>query len=381
MAQHKGVKDSGEFFVINPTSRKVTVPHAHKAIGAVGDHNSEQITFECPQMVDGHDVSQCARRYVTWVNVNGVIGHDALELTQVEKGTDGMIYLSWTVRGVLTEAKGIVQFSIHFEDVDENKQPIYSWGTTTCKDCEILDCINGLIATYEAVYVAGDALVFADYIPVTDGTAEINTTMIPEGQINITRNGKYDVGQFASAQVSVNAEEPEIYMNTSGEICASANGIVSTTLAHTLDSDLKSSNIRSGVEVFGIQGAYKTIDPANGTYEIFGGGMCYLQSQFIRDANDGGLQIRDYGEIISPADGTRGGANLECAVGGLVIVSGADKQDYFKVDLELSSGVEVVFKPKFQNDTAGEEWVTQKGSVIVRITEDNFKLVINCWRP
>ena len=106
MANHGGVRDSGEYFVINPASRKVTVPHAHKSIGTVGDHRSEQITFECPQMVDGHDITQCSHRYVTWINVNGEIGHDTLQIVQVENGADGMIYLSWTIRNLHHTAMG-----------------------------------------------------------------------------------------------------------------------------------------------------------------------------------------------------------------------------------------------------------------------------------
>ena len=141
MAKHGKIKDNGEYFIINPASRKITVPHAHKSISTVGDHNSEQITFECPQILDGHDVAQCTSRYVTWVNVKGEIGHDELEIMQVEQGKEGMIYLSWTIRNALTVAKGVIQFSIHFECNAEDGTTLYRWSTTTCKDCEILDIL------------------------------------------------------------------------------------------------------------------------------------------------------------------------------------------------------------------------------------------------
>ena len=228
MAKHGKIKDSGANFVIDPISRKVIVPHVHKSIGTVGDHNSEQITFMCPQIIDGHDVSQCESRYVTWVNANGISGHDELKISQVEQGAEGMIYLSWTIRNGLTATQGIIKFSVHFEDKDENNATSYRWSTTTCKDCDILDSINAVLGAYEAVYVAGDALVFADYNAVKDGTLRLDTNgLIPQGTMEITENGKYEVGRFAEVDVAVSAEIPEITIDENGKITAEANGVSS----------------------------------------------------------------------------------------------------------------------------------------------------------
>lgn len=231
MAKHRGIKDSGEYFVINPVSRKIIVPHAHKSIGTVGDHNSEQITFECPQIIDGHDISQCERRYVTWNNVNGEAGHDRLDIVEVEQGAEGMLYLSWTVRDGLTVAKGIVQFSVHFEDFDENGIRLYRWSTASCKDCDILDSVNEVLGAYEAVYVAGNALVFGDYNAVKGGTLEIKTDgIIPEGTLQINENGIYPVGEYAQVNVDV--------IN---------------------DPDLIPENIKSGVTIHGVTGTYNQL--------------------------------------------------------------------------------------------------------------------------
>ena len=240
MAKHGGIKDSGEYFVITPTSRKVTVPHIHKSIGTVGDHNSEQITFECPKIVDGHDVSQCANRYVTWVNVLGDVGHDELKVAQVEQGTEDTIYLSWTIRNALTAEKGIVQFSVHFEDTDENGATLYRWSTTTCKDCEILESINAVLGTYEAIYVAGDTLVISDYTPVKDGALKLDTNaLIPEGELAITNNGTYDVGKYAIAEVKV-----------------------------VDDPNLIPENIKQGVSIFGVKGSLVVPQAPSGTYPV-----------------------------------------------------------------------------------------------------------------
>ena len=200
MVNHGELKDSGEYFVIAPESRKVVIPHKRKAIGTVGDHNSEQITFECPQYIDGHDISQCSLKYITWVNVHGEVGNDELHISKVE---NGMCYLTWTIRNLLTVAKGVVRFSVHFED-KADETTLYRWSTATCRDCEILDSINAVIGAYEAIYVSGETLVFADLTPVNGDTFALETNgLIPEGTVRIEENGVYDVGEVAQVQVAV----------------------------------------------------------------------------------------------------------------------------------------------------------------------------------
>lgn len=246
MAKHGKVKDNGEYFVINPASRKVSVPHIHKSIGTVGDHNSEQITFECPQMIDSHDISQCASRYVTWVNVRGEVGHDELQIEEVEQGKEGMLYLSWTIRNGLTVAKGIVQFSVHFEDFDEDGETLYRWSTATCKDCDILDSVNAVLGAYQAIYVAGDTLVIEDYTLVKDGVLELETNgLVPEGTLAIEENGTYEVGKYAQVKVDV--------IN---------------------DPDLIPENIKEGVSIHGVMGTYNPIPKettVHGTIRISSG--------------------------------------------------------------------------------------------------------------
>lgn len=266
MAKHGKVKDSGEYFVINPASRKVTVPHVHKSIGTVGDHNSEQITFECPQMIDGHDISQCESRYVTWINVNGEVGHDELQIAEVEQGKEGMLYLSWTIRNGLTVAKGIVQFSVHFEDFDEDGETLYRWSTATCKDCDILDSVNAVLGAYQAIYVAGDTLVIEDYTLVKDGVLELETNgLVPEGTLKIEANGKFDVGKYAEVDIAVNPVPPEIVIFSNGKVRATANGISSEVMLNeNCDLDFIASNIKKGVEIFGTEGTYDPLKLVEG---------------------------------------------------------------------------------------------------------------------
>lgn len=290
MARHSGIKDQGEFFVIDPLSRSVKVPTAHRVIGTEGEHLSEQVTFECPQIIDGHDISQCERHYVAWRNVDGTPGSDNLKVDRTE---EGKVYFIWTIREGLTASKGLVQFSVHFEDVDAP----YKWGTTTCKNCEILESVNAALGLYEAIYVAGDALVIADYTPVENETLALNSgSIVPDGVLKITANGKHNVREFAEAEVAV-----------------------------IDDPNLVPGNVKNGVNILGVTGTYLAPEgyyPLNETHPECRGslGNMSIPVNVCSQAFENGVLVTkatDYGDMV-----LSGGLNpIICAKNGVVVIS------------------------------------------------------------
>lgn len=352
MAKHGKIKDNGEYFIINPASRKITVPHAHKSIGAVGDHNSEQITFECPQMVDGHDISQCASRYVTWFNVNGEVGHDELNIVQVEQGKEGKIYLTWTIRNGLTVAKGIVQFSVHFEDIDEDGTTLYRWSTATCKDCDILDSVNAVLGAYQSVYVAGDTLVFEDYNIVKDGVLKLETNgVIPEGTLKIEANGKYVVGEYAEVDVEVdtNDKQPVITVTEGGKVTATEGGATSEIqLSNEHNSAFLPENIKAGVNIFGVDGSYNPIPEVRANVRIrsrlaFNAYMFYSGSEAIGEifgefsmANGMGLSFGE--EHTRDDDGfANRSANFSVVKNSLITIVKYKNSDLLLTEIKLTN--------------------------------------------
>lgn len=299
---HSGIRDSGARLQIVPSTRKIAVPSANRVIGIVGDCNSEELTIQCPKIIDGHDIEGCASHYVTWVNVNGEKGHDHLEILKVDNETE-TIYFGWVIRGATTTTAGIVSFSIHFEDYSEGYsvgekfctecgnpilnrgRVIYRWSTTECTECEVLDCVNAPLGTYESVFVDEDTLYIADHTPVMDETLMLQTPgIVPSGQRYITTNGIHGVAEFASVNVAIpndkpialelqpkgvvmasdgtsqntkylQLEAPKIAVTEGGIITASANGLETEyTLSADDDPDFVSENIVAMKNIFGVGG-------------------------------------------------------------------------------------------------------------------------------
>ena len=151
---HSGVLDDGAKLQIVPSTRQITVPASVSIIGTEGDHLSEQLTFQCPKVIDGHDVTACASHYISWVNAAGVSGKYTIEDIWVE---DNMMYFHWLIDDRITTAAGGITISVHFVDYDEDWVVLYKWSTTNCTALRVLPTTN-----HDTDDENDDALVYVD---------------------------------------------------------------------------------------------------------------------------------------------------------------------------------------------------------------------------
>ena len=354
---HSGINDEGLVFEIVPHLRKVIVPSTHRVIGTQGEHCSEQITIQCPKTIDGHDITGCARHYVEWHNVEGDPGSDKLKNMTIE---DDTVSFKWIIRDALTAAKGLVSFSVHFEDKDENDKTVYKFSTTTCRDCEILESINTAVATYEAIYVNGNKLVIANYTPVADGKAVINTTMMPKGTLTITEDGSYNVGEYAGVEVLRTDAAPVVVVSEEGTVKATANGReTALQLSAEHDPDFTPENIKKGVTIFGVKGTHGKFP-----YGVYGK-INNIWGSYMTNMYWESPDIEDF-LFRTSFQSTQEGVSWEfhgIALGGLLILLSANGSP-FQV-ASSSTGVELI------TPTEGKNFIPYQ---IVRVTEANFNI-------
>lgn len=190
MANHNVIKDSGDVFQIIPTTKRILVPAGHRIIGAVGDKNSEQLTFKCLKMIDGHNVAECSKKWVVWENARGDLDRDVITDITTD---DEYVYLKWTISEKITPTQGYIGIAILFEDI-VNGVTTYSWGTTTCRECYIVETLAHKSATR------------------VEETIPKGYVKILENDLSVTANGTYTVAEegkdgkdgYAYPKVNVN---------------------------------------------------------------------------------------------------------------------------------------------------------------------------------
>ena len=132
---HSTIKDDDQALRIDPSSRQVIVPAGCTVIGAQGDHMSEQLTLQCPRIVEGHDLAGCAVKWISWANAKGEPGQH--NFTIAEKSAE-LIHFVWPVSAKVTKAAGPITFSVHFMDLNTDGTVAYKWGTQDCKALQVL---------------------------------------------------------------------------------------------------------------------------------------------------------------------------------------------------------------------------------------------------
>lgn len=136
---HGTIQDSNPALKINGATRRVEVPATLRTIGVVGDRNSEQLTFEAPRFIEGHDVAGCTAVWVTWADAHGTTGKHVITSKKV---TADKVGFAWTLSADATKAAGPLSFAVSFVDLDGEGVALYKWGTALCKELSIADTVK-----------------------------------------------------------------------------------------------------------------------------------------------------------------------------------------------------------------------------------------------
>ena len=122
-------------FEINLNTREIKVPDAFKKIGAVeSDQMAEMFVFNCDRFYDHMDLSS-TNIYVQWElpvkDENGNTIKKATPITIIDlESVPGKIRFAWPLHNEITQAPGVVKFSVRFFNLNEDGKTLnYSLNT------------------------------------------------------------------------------------------------------------------------------------------------------------------------------------------------------------------------------------------------------------
>lgn len=135
------VEPVNDIFLINPETRKITVPETEKIFGVSHDGNTERKHFRCPKVVGDNIDLSTMHLYVNYQNANG----DKYPYLVEDVQTDGdYITYSWLIGPDVVTYKGQIKFIVCAKNGDGT---IPEWNTTIAEGT----VLEGLEATDEVV--------------------------------------------------------------------------------------------------------------------------------------------------------------------------------------------------------------------------------------
>lgn len=128
------VTDSDNKFIIDGISRTIKNASTSKTTVMQFDHNSEVFTFELPRYIEGHDMMQCNRVEVHYLNIDSITKQENEGIYLVDDLTvnaddETKLTCSWLISQNATQLVGSLNFLLRFicltDDVID-----YVWNTS-----------------------------------------------------------------------------------------------------------------------------------------------------------------------------------------------------------------------------------------------------------
>ena len=151
------------------------------------DHNSERLTFEVPNTVEGHDMADCDRVEVHFINIssNGKKVEDVYEVDDLALNDDNTaVRFTWLVSQNATTLAGSLSFILRFICSTDGSYE-YIWSTAIYSELSVgkgMDNAKSIVTQYSDVLEswrmeivkAGEQWVSKVEIATAKGIAEIS---------------------------------------------------------------------------------------------------------------------------------------------------------------------------------------------------------------
>ena len=119
MAHKHSVYDTDPHFAIDPITLDIINQSSGKTKLMQYDHNSERFTFEIPRLVDGHDMTQCDKIEIHYINVDAATKESKADVytvddKQLSPASEDVVIFSWLISKNATGYAGTLNFLVRF---------------------------------------------------------------------------------------------------------------------------------------------------------------------------------------------------------------------------------------------------------------------------
>ncbi len=133
MAHLHSIHDTDARFTIVPATRTIKNELSKKTTLIQNDHRSERFTFECPRYIEGHDMAECNKVEIHYINVDSQTKETVSGLYEVDdlavcSEDEAKVVCSWLITQNATAHAGALSFLVRFACVAD-KVVEYAWHT------------------------------------------------------------------------------------------------------------------------------------------------------------------------------------------------------------------------------------------------------------
>ncbi len=222
------IVDADTHFEIDVFTGAITTSETKKLTLVQYDHNSERYSFDIDRIIEGHDVMDCNKIQIHYINTASAgrtktIGLYEVDDLHVHPTNNDKACFTWLISENATHNEGSLTFMISFQCIIEDKV-LYRWNSSIYSTIRILAGLNNSNAAYEAY--ADELLKWENYIVthISDLENELKDTFVP----NVV-DERYIEREFATSE-----EVAAIFALTVGDILPTVE-VVQETGESTVD--------------------------------------------------------------------------------------------------------------------------------------------------
>lgn len=148
------IVDADEHFIINTITRAISNAANKKVTLMQYDNKSERYSFDIDRVIDGHDLTNCNRVQIHFINVgSNREKHPGLYLVDdvhISESDENKLTFTWLISQDATMLNGSLTFLVSFECVDGDKV-LYRWSTSPYNAIQItagMDNDNSIVELY-----------------------------------------------------------------------------------------------------------------------------------------------------------------------------------------------------------------------------------------